>query len=130
MKVLEPIPENAEFVSDLRDDRCPACNTALSIEYSERVRCECGVLIERWEDFLAIWRDRPMTFRNRLRLFFRSDRFRAFLEGYANTFNIFPIPPRLPDTSVEDALASDWRTIQKDLFKVMDTAKKEKKSIR
>lgn len=101
MKVLNPTPDNAEFISDVEDNRCPACNKSFSMSYSERVRCDCGLLIEMWGNSLAVWRDRPLKLSHRLRLFFKSDRFRAYLEGYSSAFNFSPVSPKFPDKSLE-----------------------------
>lgn len=57
----------------------------------------------------------------RIKRFFKSDKFQAFLEGYSMAFDIFPVPYRkLYEDDPAEAMRKDWEAIASDMNKVLN----------
>ena len=36
---------------------CPICDREIEIDHGQRIRCECGLLLELWGNGLSVWRE-------------------------------------------------------------------------
>lgn len=61
----------------------------------------------------------------RFKRFLASDRFKAYLEGYAMTFDLFPCrkPFKFETMSPQEALRRDWQAVMRDMEAAMRKAK-------
>lgn len=67
---------------------------------------------------------------SRVKQFFRSDRFKAYLEGYCSAFDIFPTIPPPKILTEEEAIRASWKAVSSDMQMVLDELERTTKAIK